>query len=61
METAKFKHRKLPRGPGSPPPPIMHSPPQKVTAKEQAEWVIPPSSKGIRSARGRVHHQVEPT
>src|ERR1700738_528958 len=28
MEPAKFKHRKLPRGPSSPPPPIMHSPPR---------------------------------
>jgi SNW domain-containing protein 1 len=43
MEPAKFKHRKLPRGPSLPPPPIMHSPLRKVTAKEQAEWVIPPS------------------
>lgn len=52
MEPAKFKHRKLPRGPGSPPPPIMHSPPRKVTAKEQAEWVIPPSVSNWKNPKG---------
>jgi SNW domain-containing protein 1 len=52
MEPAKFKHRKLPRGPGSPPPPIMHSPPRKVTAKEQAEWVIPPSISNWKNPKG---------
>ena len=52
MELAKFRHRKLPRGPGSPPPPIMHSPPRKVTAKEQAEWVIPPSISNWKNPKG---------
>jgi SNW domain-containing protein 1 len=52
MEPAKFKHRKLPRGPSSPPPPIMHSPPRKVTAKEQAEWVIPPSISNWKNPKG---------
>jgi SNW domain-containing protein 1 len=52
MEPAKFKHRKLPRGPRSPPPPIIHSPPRKVTAKEQAEWVIPPSISNWKNPKG---------
>ena len=52
MEPAKFRHRKLPRGPSSPPPPIMHSPPRKVTAKEQAEWVIPPSISNWKNPKG---------
>jgi len=52
MEPAKFKHRKLPRGPGSPPPPIMHSPPRKVTAKEQSEWNIPPSISNWKNPKG---------
>jgi SNW domain-containing protein 1 len=52
MEPAKFRHRKLPRGPGSPPPPVMHSPPRKVTAKEQAEWVIPPSISNWKNPKG---------
>jgi SNW domain-containing protein 1 len=52
MEPAKFRHRKLPRGPSSPPPPIMHSPPRKVTAKEQSEWNIPPSISNWKNPKG---------
>lgn len=29
------KHRKLPKGPGSPPPQILRSPPKKPTKKDQ--------------------------
>jgi SNW domain-containing protein 1 len=29
-----LKHRKLPKGPGSPPPPILRSPPRKLTQKD---------------------------
>ena len=39
---AKFKHKKIPRGPPSPPPPIMRSPPRKLTAEDQEMWKIPP-------------------
>ena len=42
MEPPKFKHKKIPRGPPSPPPPVMHSPPRKLTAEDQAAWKIPP-------------------
>lgn len=31
---AQFKHKKIAKGPGSPPPTIMHSPPRKLTAKD---------------------------
>jgi|MDSW01.1.fsa_nt_gb SNW domain-containing protein 1 len=34
---------KVPRGPGSPPAPIMHSPPRSTNAKEQVDWKVPPS------------------
>ena len=30
MEPPKFKHKKAPRGPPSPPVPVLHSPPRKV-------------------------------
>ena len=33
----------VPRGPGSPPVPVMHSPPRSISAKEQVDWKIPPS------------------
>lgn len=52
LEPPKHKHRKIPRGPGSPPPPIMHSPPRKITAKEQQDWVIPPSISNWKNSKG---------
>ena len=43
MEPPRFKtNKKIPRGPPSPPAPVMHSPTRKTTVKEQLEWKIPP-------------------
>lgn len=43
MEPPRFKtNKKIPRGPPSPPAPVMHSPTRKTTVKEQQEWKIPP-------------------
>jgi SNW domain-containing protein 1 len=53
MEPPKFKtNKKLPRGPPSPPAPVMHSPPRKVTAQEQNEWKIPPSISNWKNQKG---------
>ncbi|KAG0239803.1 mRNA splicing protein [Mortierella sp. GBA43] len=52
MEPPKHQHKKVPRAPGSPPPPVLHSPPRKVTAKEQADWVIPPCISNWKNAKG---------
>merc|ERR1719259_1000997 len=53
MEPARFKiNKKVPRGPPSPPAPVMHSPSRKVTAKEQQEWKIPPCISNWKNARG---------
>ncbi|KAI9248228.1 SKIP/SNW domain-containing protein [Phascolomyces articulosus] len=52
MEPPSHKHKKIPRGPPSPPAPVMHSPPRKVTAKEQAEWVIPPCISNWKNTKG---------
>ncbi|KAG0307906.1 mRNA splicing protein [Dissophora globulifera] len=52
MEPPKHQHKKVPRGPSSPPPPVLHSPPRKVTAKEQADWVIPPCISNWKNAKG---------
>ncbi|CAH1759959.1 4071_t:CDS:10 [Entrophospora sp. SA101] len=52
MEPPKFRHKKIPRGPPSPPAPVLHSPPRKVTAKEQQEWVIPPCISNWKNAKG---------
>ncbi|KAL5614182.1 hypothetical protein BROUX41_000020 [Berkeleyomyces rouxiae] len=52
MEPAKFKHKKIPRGPPSPPPPVMHSPPRKLTAEDQEAWRIPPVVSNWKNAKG---------
>ncbi|CCG84158.1 protein of unknown function [Taphrina deformans PYCC 5710] len=52
LEPPKHRHRKVPRGPGSPPPPIMHSPPRKISAKDQQDWMIPPSISNWKNAKG---------
>lgn len=52
MEPPKFKHRKIPRGPGSPPPPVMHSPPRKLTAADQEAWTIPPPISNWKNPKG---------
>ncbi|KAI9777453.1 MAG: mRNA splicing protein [Geoglossum umbratile] len=52
MEPPKFKHRKIPRGPPSPPPPVMHSPPRKLTAEDQEAWKIPPPISNWKNPKG---------
>uniref|UniRef100_A0A0X3NP73 SNW domain-containing protein 1 n=1 Tax=Schistocephalus solidus TaxID=70667 RepID=A0A0X3NP73_SCHSO len=53
MEPPRFKiNQKIPRGPPSPPPPLMHSPSRKVSVKEQAEWKIPPCISNWKNPRG---------
>lgn len=53
MEPARFKvNKKIPRGPPSPPAPVLHSPNRKVTVKEQQEWKIPPCISNWKNAKG---------
>jgi SNW domain-containing protein 1 len=52
MEPPKFKHKKVPRGPPSPPPPVMHSPPRKLTAEDQEAWKIPPPVSNWKNPKG---------
>jgi len=52
MEPPKFKHKKIPRGPPSPPPPVMHSPPRKLTAEDQEMWKIPPPISNWKNPKG---------
>lgn len=52
MEPPKFKHKKIPRGPPSPPAPVMHSPPRKLTAEDQEAWKIPPPISNWKNAKG---------
>eukprot|EP00794_Sanderia_malayensis_P020116 gene20116-22087_t len=53
IEPPKFKtNKKIPRGPPSPPAPVMHSPTRKVTVKEQQEWKIPPCISNWKNPKG---------
>ncbi|KAF2198628.1 hypothetical protein GQ43DRAFT_474358 [Delitschia confertaspora ATCC 74209] len=52
MEPPKFKHKRIPRGPPSPPPPILHSPPRKLTAEDQENWKIPPPISNWKNPKG---------
>jgi SNW domain-containing protein 1 len=52
LEPPKFKHKKAPRGPPSPPVPVMHSPPKKISQKDMQDWKIPPCVSNWKNARG---------
>ena len=53
MEPPRFEiNKKIPRGPPSPPAPVMHSPSRKMTVKEQQEWKVPPCISNWKNAKG---------
>ena len=41
----------VPRGPGSPPVPVMHSPPRPLTVKDQQDWKIPPCISNWKNSK----------
>ena len=52
-EPPKFRiNKKIPQGPPSPPAPVMHSPPRKLTVSEQKEWRIPPCISNWKNPKG---------
>ncbi|KDO25963.1 hypothetical protein SPRG_08616 [Saprolegnia parasitica CBS 223.65] len=52
MQPPKYKHKKAVRGPGSPPVPVLHSPPRKLTVQDQQAWKIPPCISNWKNAKG---------
>lgn len=52
FEPPKHKHKKIPRGPSSPPAPSLRSPPRKLTAADQEAWKIPPSVSNWKNPKG---------
>jgi SNW domain-containing protein 1 len=52
FEPPKHKIKKIPRGPPSPPPPVMRSPPRKLTAEDQEAWKIPPPISNWKNPKG---------
>eukprot|EP01107_Rhizomastix_libera_P006256 TRINITY_DN2036_c0_g1_i1.p1 TRINITY_DN2036_c0_g1~~TRINITY_DN2036_c0_g1_i1.p1 ORF type:complete len:563 (+),score=165.76 TRINITY_DN2036_c0_g1_i1:235-1689(+) len=52
MEPPKFKSVKAPRGPSSPPAPVMHSPPKKLSQQDHLDWKIPPCISNWKNNKG---------
>ncbi|OCK84219.1 pre-mRNA-processing protein 45 [Lepidopterella palustris CBS 459.81] len=52
FEPPKHKLKRIPRGPPSPPPPVLHSPPRKLTAADQENWRIPPPISRWKNPKG---------
>ncbi|KAI3914498.1 hypothetical protein MKW92_052923 [Papaver armeniacum] len=52
LEPAKFRHKKVPRGSGSPPVPVMHSPPRQLTVKDYQDFKIPPCISNWKNPKG---------
>lgn len=53
MEPPRFKtNKKIPRGPPSPPAPVLHSPTRKTSVREQQEWKIPPCISNWKNPKG---------
>ena len=53
FEVPKFRAKKVPAGPPSPPAPLLHSS-TKLTKEEQRDWKIPPCIANWRSPKGYV-------
>ena len=49
LEPPRFKHKKIPKGPPSLPPPVLRSPPR---AAEQKEWMILPCISNWKNNKG---------
>ncbi|XP_077284163.1 puff-specific protein Bx42 isoform X2 [Arctopsyche grandis] len=53
MEPPKFAiSRKIPRGAPSPPAPVLHSPPRRVSVRQQRDWKVPPCVSHWKNAKG---------
>jgi SNW domain-containing protein 1 len=52
LQPPKFRHVRVPRPAGSPPVPVMHSPPKPLTAADQADWDVPPCVSNWKNAKG---------
>jgi SNW domain-containing protein 1 len=52
LQPPKFRHVRVPRPAGSPPAPVMHSPPKPLSAADQADWDVPPCVSNWKNAKG---------
>eukprot|EP00347_Sterkiella_histriomuscorum_P004365 403360736 len=52
LEPPRFKHKRIMRPHGSPPPQINRSPPRKLTNKDMQDWKVPPCISNWKNAKG---------
>uniref|UniRef100_A0A0D9WNA9 SKI-interacting protein SKIP SNW domain-containing protein n=1 Tax=Leersia perrieri TaxID=77586 RepID=A0A0D9WNA9_9ORYZ len=52
LEPPKFKHKRVPRPAGSPPVPVLRSPPRPLSQKDQGDWKIVPSVSNWKNNHG---------
>lgn len=52
LELTKFKHKRIPRDSNEEFVPVMHSPPRKLTLKDQMDFKIPPCVSNWKNAKG---------
>ncbi|XP_039761606.1 puff-specific protein Bx42 isoform X2 [Pararge aegeria] len=53
LEPPRFQiNRKIPRAAPSPPAPVLHSPPRRVSVKQQRDWKVPPCVSHWKNAKG---------
>eukprot|EP00298_Acanthocystis_sp_HF-20_P001916 c12402_g1_i1.p1 GENE.c12402_g1_i1~~c12402_g1_i1.p1 ORF type:complete len:596 (-),score=311.56 c12402_g1_i1:8-1756(-) len=52
LEPPKHRHKKVAGGIPSPPPPVQHSPPKKLTVQEQRDWKIPSCISNWKNPKG---------
>eukprot|EP01080_Neovahlkampfia_damariscottae_P011255 gene11255-4074_t len=52
LEPPKFRNKKLPPRPPSPPTTVMHSPPKKLTKEDMEMWKIPPPISNWKNPKG---------
>ena len=52
LEPPRFKHKKAPRPPPSPPAPVLHSPPRKPSQAAYQAWRVPACVSGWKNPKG---------
>jgi len=52
MMPPKHRHMKAPRGPSEDPVPVLHAPPEKLTAEERKNWDIPSCISNWKNSKG---------
>jgi SNW domain-containing protein 1 len=52
LEPVKYKHKRIPRDGAFEPIPVMHSPPRKLTLKDQQDWKVPPCISNWKNSKG---------